>query len=91
MKYEMEDPDSVFGNMTDEELAQLAQDREDAEKAGVFDDIRTYDCPEDPANQLHLTMEQEMTLYSASRDLFELAQETNSTISILLRESGYSG
>lgn len=76
--------------MTDEELAQLAQDREDAEKAGVFDDDHIYDCIESPDSQLHLTVEQEMVLYSAASSLSDLARETNSTVSELLKTSGYS-
>ena len=91
MKYEMESPDSVLGNMTDEELAQLAQDREDAEKAGVFDDDHhLYDCIESPDSQLHLTVEQEMVLHYAASSLSDLARETNSTVSDLLKSNGYS-
>ena len=38
------DNESVFDNMTNDELACLAQERDDAEKAGVFDDEHIYDC-----------------------------------------------
>ena len=89
MDSNIESPDTVLGNMTDEELAQLAQDREDAEKAGVFDD-HLYDCIESPDSQLHLTVEQEMVLHHAASSLSDLARETNSSVSELLKFNGYS-
>ena len=79
-----------FCDMDSEYLAQLAKDREEAEKAGVFEDERIYDCMENPAEQLHLTVEQEMALYSAASSLFNLAKETDSSVSELLKASGFT-
>ena len=79
-----------FCDMDSEYLAQLAKDREEAEKAGVFEDERIYDCMETPAEQLHLTVEQEMALYSAASSLFNLAKETDSSVSELLKASGFT-
>ena len=72
-----------------EYLEQLANDRDEAERSGLFEDERIYDCLESPASQLHLTPEQEMTLHRAASSLSELAKETNSTMSGLLRVSGF--
>ena len=77
-------------NEIDEELAQLAKDREEAEKAGLFEDERIYDCMENPSEKLHLTQEQEMALHFAASSLSELAKETNSTMSNLLKASGFN-
>ena len=74
--------------MTDEELAQLAQDREDAEKAGLFDDDRIYDCVDGYTKKF--TVQQEMALYSAASSLFNLAKETDSSVSELLKASGFT-
>ena len=72
--------------MTDEELAQLAQDREDAEKAGVFDDDHLHDCVDGYTKKF--TVEQEMALHSAVSDLSNLMKETNSSLSELLKAGG---
>ena len=72
--------------MTDEELEQLAQDREEAEKAGVFEDDRIYDCVDGYTKKF--TVEQEMALYSAVSDLSYLMKETNSSLSELLKIGG---
>ena len=82
MDRNIESPDTVLGNMTDEELAQLAQDREDAERAGVFDGDRIYDCVDGYTKKF--TVEQEMALYSAVSSLSSLMKETNSSLSELL-------
>ena len=74
--------------MTDEELEQLAQDREEAEKAGVFEDDRIYDCVDGYTKKF--TVEQEMALYSAVSDLSYLMKETNSSLSELLKMGGLS-
>lgn len=86
MNHMIENPDSVLGEMTDKELEQLAQDREDAEKAGVFDDDRIYDCVDGETKKF--TVEQEMALYSAVSDLSNLMKETNSSLSELLKIGG---
>ena len=69
-----------------EELARLAQDREDAEKAGVFDDDRIYDYIDGETTKL--TVEQEMTLHYAVSSLSSLMMETNSSLSELLKMGG---
>lgn len=74
--------------MTDEELEQLARDREEAEKAGVFEDDRIYDCVDGYTKKF--TVEQEMALYSAVSDLSYLMKETNSSLSELLKMGGLS-
>ena len=63
-----------------EELRQLAEAREEAEKAGVFDDDREYEP--------QLTLAQEMTLHYATSDLSRLMKETNSSLSDLLKMGG---
>ena len=72
--------------MTDEELAQLAQDREAAEKAGLFDDDHFYDCVDGCAKKF--TVQQEMALHFAVSDLSNLMKETNSSLSELLKIGG---
>ena len=69
-----------------EELARLAQDREDAEKAGVFDDDRICDYIDGETTKL--TVEQEMTLHYAVSSLSSLMKETNSSLSELLKMGG---
>jgi len=76
--------DEDIYELTNEELAQLAQDREDAERAGVFDDV--YDCVDGYTKKF--TVEQEMALYSAVSDLSNLMKETNSSLSELLEAGG---
>ena len=91
MNNTIDNPDSVLWNMSDEELEQLAKDREDAEKAGLFDeDHHLYDCIESPDSQLHLTVEQEMVLHHAASSVSDLSKETHSSLSTLLDASGYS-
>ena len=82
-------PSDVPRGMPDEYMKKLAEERADAEDAGVFDDD-IFDCIESPGSQLHLTAEQEMALYQAASSLSELAKETNSTVSELLRLSAYN-
>lgn len=86
MMAEDNENESVFDNMTSEELSCLAQDRDDAEKAGVFDDDHLHDCVDGYAKRF--TVEQEMALHSAVSDLSNLMKETNSSLSELLRVGG---
>lgn len=62
---------------TNEELAKMAEDREAAEKAGVF-------------SHEPLTCEQEAALASAMSTISSLCKETNSSLSDLVKLSGYS-
>ena len=78
--------ESTFDNMTNDELDCLAQDREDAEKSGVFDDDHFFDCVDGYAKRF--TVEQEMALHSAVSDLSNLMKETNSSLSDLLKMGG---
>ena len=71
---------------TDEELAEEARIRDEAEKAGVFDDDHTYDCVDGYTKKF--TVEQEMALHSAVSDLSNLMKETNSSLSDLLKAGG---
>jgi len=80
------DNESVFDYLTDKELDQIARDRMDAEKAGVFDDDHIYDCVDGYAKKF--TVEQEMALHSAVSDLSNLMKETNSSLSELLKVGG---
>jgi hypothetical protein len=61
---------------TYEELAEEARIREEAEKAGVFDD------------DSRLSVAQEQELWIACSTLSNLAKETNSTVSELLKVGG---
>ena len=81
-----EDNESIFDNMTSEELEQFAKDREDAEKAGLFDDDHIHDCVDGYTSKF--TVEQEMVLFSAISDLSYLMKETNSSLSELLKVGG---
>ena len=82
--------ESTFDNMTNDELDCLARDREEAEKAGLFDDDHFFDCVDGHAKRF--TMEQEMALHSAISDLSNLMEETNSSLSDLLKIGGlYNG
>ena len=70
--------------MTDNELAERAREREEAEHSGLFDnDI--YDTIENPEKTLHLTEEQEYDLWMATSALSRLAKVTNSSMSELLK------
>ena len=62
---------------TNEELEALARERDEAEKAGLWDTI------ENP-NGLSMTPEQELALAQAVSTLSDLAKETNSSMSDLL-------
>ena len=55
------DSESVFDNLTDQELEQLVQDKKDAENAGVFDDDHIYDCVDGYAKKF--TVEQEICCF----------------------------
>ena len=66
---------------TNEELANLIAERDYAEAHGLYDTI------EDPSI-LPMTEEQEQTLYQAVSWLSDLAKETNSTMSELLKGGG---
>ena len=86
MAEEDNENESAFDNMTNEELGCLAQDRDDAEKAGLFNDDHIYDCVDGYAKKF--TVEQEMALHSAVSDLSYLMKETNSSLSDLLKVGG---
>lgn len=73
----MEEQYYIQTEMPDEYVKQELEDRELAEQNGVFDD------------NIDLTIGQEMSLYQAASVLSELAKETNSTISDLLKMAGY--
>ena len=62
---------------TNEELAKMAEEREAAEKAGVF-------------SHEPLTCEQEAALAYAMSTISSLCKETNSSLSDLVKLSGYS-
>ena len=86
MAYQVDDIEGILKDMTEEELAAMARDREAAEKAGVFDDDHLYDCVDGYAKKF--TVAQEMALYSAVSDLSNLMKETNSSLSELLKIGG---
>lgn len=86
MAYQVDDIEGVLKDMTEDELAEMARDREVAEKAGVFDDDRIYDCVDGCARKFTVT--QEMALYSAVSSLSDLMKETNSSLSELLKIGG---
>lgn len=67
---------------TDEELEQMFKDRDAAYDAGLFDTI------EEPDKVLKLTEEQEYDLWMATSALSRLAQQTNSSMSDLLKAGG---
>ena len=64
---------------TNEELAKMAAERDYAEANGLYDAI------ENPSG---MTLEQEMALAQAISTISDLAKETNSTVSELLRLGG---
>lgn len=76
----MENTDDI--EYSNEELEQMVKDREDAEAAGLFDTI------EEPDKVLKLTEEQEYDLWMATSALSRLAQQTNSSMSDLLKAGG---
>ena len=67
---------------TDEELEQMFKERDEAEASGLFDTI------EEPDKVLKLTEEQEYDLWMATSYLSRLAQQTNSSMSDLLKAGG---
>ena len=66
---------------TNEELANLIAERDYAEAHGLYDTI------EDPT-VLPMTEEQEYTLHQACSWLSDLAKETNSSMSEILKRGG---
>ena len=86
MAYQVDDIEGILKDLPEDELAEMARDREAAERAGVFDDDHTYDCVDGYAKKF--TVEQEMALYSAVSDLSNLMKETNSSLSELLQIGG---
>lgn len=70
-----------MSDYTDEELAELARERDYAEAHGLYDTI------ENP-KELNMTLEQEMALAQAMSTLSDLAKETDSTISELIKRGG---
>lgn len=86
MAYQVDDIEGILKDMTEDELAAMARDRDAAEKAGVFDDDRIYDCVDGETKKF--TVEQEMALFSAVSDLSNLMKETNSSLSELLKIGG---
>lgn len=62
---------------TNSELDELAREREQAERDGIWDDAGN-------PNLTTLTEDQEYDLWMAASTLSRLAQETNSTVSELL-------
>jgi hypothetical protein len=64
---------------TEEELAKMFKEREEAEASGIFDTI------EEPGKALKLTEEQEYDLWMATSALSRLAKETKSSLSDLLK------
>ena len=86
MAYQVDDIEGILKDLPDDELAEMARDREAAEQAGVFDDDHIYNCVDGYAKKF--TVEQEMTLYSAVSSLSSLMKETNSSLSELLKIGG---
>ena len=71
----------TMSEYTNEELANLIAERDYAEAHGLYDTI------ENPSG-LPMTPEQEMALAQAMSTLSDLAKETNSTMSELLKRGG---
>ena len=67
---------------TEEELAKMFKERDEAYASGIFDTI------EEPDKVLKLTEEQEYDLWMATSALSRLAQQTNSSMSDLLKAGG---
>lgn len=68
---------------TNEEIAARIAERDYAEAHGLYDTI------ENPG-ELHLTESQEMALAQAMSTLSDLAKETDSTISELVKRGGFT-
>ena len=74
-KYNMEYMQIERESMPVELIKEEIEARDEAEANGLYDE--------------HLTSEQEMTLHQAISSLSELAKETNSSLSDLLKIGGY--
>ena len=74
-KYEQEYMQAERESMPVELIKEEIEARDEAEANGLYDE--------------HLTPEQEMTLHQAISSLSELAKETNSSLSDLLKIGGY--
>ena len=86
MAYQVDDIEGILKDLPDDELAEMARDRDEAERAGVFDDDHIYDCVDGETKKF--TVSQEMALYSAVSSLSDLMKETNSSLSELLKIGG---
>ena len=75
-KYNMEYMQIERESMPVELIKEAIEARDEAEANGLYDE--------------HLTAEQEMTLHQAISSLSELAKETNSSLSDLLKMGGYT-
>ena len=75
-KYNMEYMQIERESMPVELIKEAIEARDEAEANGLYDE--------------HLTSEQEMTLHQAISSLSELAKETNSSLSDLLKMGGYT-
>ena len=75
-KYNMEYMQIERESMPVELIKEEIEARDEAEANGLYDE--------------HLTSEQEMTLHQAISSLSELAKETNSSLSDLLKIGGYT-
>ena len=75
-KYNMEYMQSERYSTPIELIKEEIEARDEAEANGLYDE--------------HLTTEQEMTLHQAISSLSELAKETNSSLSDLLKMGGYT-
>ena len=72
----------------EDDIGEIMEEREQAERSGVFEGGGIYDTIEEPDKVLHLTEEQEYELWRAASSLSRLAEETNSSLSDLLRVGG---
>ena len=75
-KYNLEYMQIERESMPVELIKEEIEARDEAEANGLYDE--------------HLTTEQEMTLHQAISSLSELAKETNSSLSDLLKMGGYT-
>ena len=73
---QIEEMQAEMESMTFEIIKEEIEARDEAEANGLYDE--------------HLTQEQEMTLHQAISTLSELAKETNSSLSDLLKIGGYN-
>ncbi len=77
----MRKENKIMSEYTNKELEALLAERDYAEAHGLYD---TIECPGD----LPLTVGQEMALAQAMSTLSDLAKETNSSISELVKLGG---